>query len=109
MNITNEALQAMITTAYEQGYTMGYNLGRCEKDDNDEYVELTYGDIYKEFKSEYPNFVKNMVNYRPYKPPYASESKELSILLYMKNGDEKRYDYVTKRLYPVYKDEEKEI
>lgn len=36
MNITNEALQALVLRAYEQGYETGYIVGRCEKDSDEE-------------------------------------------------------------------------
>lgn len=100
MKITNEVLQALVLRAYEQGYETGYIVGRGEKGEEFN-EEVTYGDIFDEFKSVYPNFVTDVENYRPYKPPYAPESKPYSILLYMKNGEKKRYSYVDKLLYPV--------
>lgn len=76
-------------------------LGDDDDDTNDE-NDIRWGNIYEEFKSVYPHFVQDVVDYRPYCKPYASENNPLSILLYMKNGDKKRYSYTTKRLYPVY-------
>lgn len=35
MNITNECLKAIITRAYNDGYSIGYVIGRAEKNIND--------------------------------------------------------------------------
>lgn len=107
MNITDEALQALISKAYEQGYEMGYGIGRCEKNINtgDDIEDVTYGDIYEEFKKIYPNLAQEVENYRPYQRPYVSEDKPYNILLYIKTGDMLRYDYITKKSYFVNKEE----
>lgn len=101
MNITNEALQALVLRAYEQGYETGYIVGKSEKDSTTS-SEITWGGIYDEFKTKYEICAQEVVDYTPYCEPYASENIPLSILLYMKNGDKKRYSYTTKCLYPVY-------
>lgn len=105
MNITNEALQALVLRAYEQGYETGYIVGRGEVSDdfND---NVMWGDIYAEFVRLYPDFAMDVKDYRPYQKPYTAESKPFSIILYMKNGEKKRYSYVTKVLYPVHEEED---
>ena len=101
MNITNEAVQALVLRAYEQGYETGYIVGRSEKDPAVP-SEITWGDIYNEFKTKYEILATEVVDYSPFQKPCTQENIPFSILLYMKNGDRKRYSYTTKRLYPVH-------
>ena len=106
MTITNEALQALIMRAYEQGYTMGYNVSRAEKESTNKSEDLTLGDIYEEFKRVYPEWTSDVEDFRPYCHPYASENRAYDILLYMKNGEKKRYSYVSKTLCPIHDEDE---
>lgn len=63
---------------------------------------VTWGDIYEEFRATYPELVVDVNDWRPYVKPYVDdEFKPGNIILWMNNGDIKRYDYNTKKLYPV--------
>lgn len=99
MNITNEALKEIVTRAYEQGYSIGYDIGISEKLDNK--TEFTYGDIYNEFRDEYQILPGEVIDYRPYRPPYTNEQYPMSILLYFKDGTKKRYSHIDKTAYDI--------
>lgn len=70
--------------------------------------EVTNGDIYEEFKRNYPDFVDDVEDWRPYHQPYTDEYKPMSIVLWMSNGERKRYSYITKKLYPEREGEKKD-
>lgn len=61
---------------------------------------VTYGDIYKEFQSNYPEFAKDVEDYRPYFPPYRTHAWPMNIVIWLRSGEVKRYSYETKVLYP---------
>lgn len=63
---------------------------------------VTWRDIYESFKIVYPEWVSDVDDWRPYAEPYVHDDfKSMNIILWMINGDKKRYDYNTKKLYPV--------
>lgn len=69
--------------------------------------EVTNGDIYEEFKRNYPTFANYVNDWRPYSPPYTTTFIPLNIVLWMNDGQTKRYSYETKKLYTdKYKEEE---
>lgn len=51
--------------------------------------ELTWKDIYNEFRQLHPNMKKQVADYRPH--------SYLTIVVYMKDGSKVLYDYTTKR------------
>lgn len=67
--------------------------------------EVTYGDIYREFQYNYPDFAKDVSDWRPYMTPYTDELLAMNIILWMSNGEKKRYSYETKKLYPIREEE----
>lgn len=68
--------------------------------------EVTNGDIYEEFKRNYPTFANYVNDWRPYSPPYTTTFIPMNIVLWMNDGQTKRYSYETKKLYP---EREKEV
>ena len=61
--------------------------------------EVTYVDIYEDFKSRYSTHVSNVEDWRPYAPPYTKTCIPMNIVLWMNDGQTKRYSYESKRLY----------
>lgn len=62
--------------------------------------EITYGDIYREFQHIYPEVAQEVKDYRPYFPPYRNHVWPMNIVIWLKDGNVKRYSYETKCLYP---------
>lgn len=62
--------------------------------------EVTWGDIFDEFEDNYPDFVGDVDDWRPYCPPYRDEILDKTIILWMMDGTMKRYSYLSKKLYP---------
>lgn len=67
---------------------------------NDEKLEPLFIDIFNKFCSDYPDFVNDVADWRPYSPPFTEAIIPLSIIIWLKNGEIKRYCYITNKLYP---------
>ena len=93
-----EVLKQRITDHINEEYDRGERLGLYDEEEDE---SVTYGDIYEEFKSNYPDWANEVLDYRPYFPPYTKTGWSMNIVIWMKNHEVKRYSYETKKLYPV--------
>lgn len=95
INILKHQLEYRISSEYEKSM-------RLVAEMNNRKGVVTYGDIYKEFSDNYPTFAKEVNDWRPYFPPYTRTDRPMNIMLWMNDGETKRYSYETKKLYPDY-------
>ena len=102
-----EILRQRITDHINAEYDKSVRYGFLEDEEEEaEDDDVTFGDIYEEFKSNYPDFANDVADYRPYCPPYIDTVRPYNILLWINDGTMERYSYETKQLYPVYVEEE---
>ena len=101
-------LKDRIKNHIDEEYDRGERIGLYEEYDEDEEEDdiVTLGDVYAEFRTNYPEWAKEANDWRPFCGPYTTICRPWSILIWMDNGEAKRYSYETKKLYPV---EEEEI